>query len=226
MNRLKPCALGFFISALLLPVSGSAQSVASSMSLEGLLSLGSLSVIGSDGVFYRAAASYASIFGRLVAPDPLASSPESKLEAIDLVKGSIPKSVKFTGYATQLNIGKDDRLYLVVYARSSTSNFPNAPAQYKSTLYIIPTPFAGDVLGADLEGVATEAPVIDEFGKPASIKKVALEGIVSSLKVKAAKDTEYLYITTTQYQTFPFKVTSKLLIFGADGNLIKEANLN
>jgi hypothetical protein len=188
--------------------------------LTGFSLLGNPSVIGSNGVLYIIAG----------------STKSPKLEAYNLdatVKGPVD-TYKFSGYPTQLEIGKDNRLYLVVSETSSVLSAPalSAPTpnfvvfQTKTKLFIIPTPFPVRAQGATLESTAMEAndlPSGDSHQALTAVVQVALEGTLRSLKVKAVGDKEYLYVITNQLQLSPLKFYSKLHIYDSDGKKIKDA---
>ena len=201
---------------------------------------GDLSVIDSNGIFYRAA-------GRL-APSVVPLPPASKLEAYNLdpnFKGPFA-TLAFSGFPVHLAIGKDNRLFLVVSEPPppvlSGSNAAPVLLTPKSKLFIIPTPFPPGILNVTLESVALmaeESAMVTETS-PALTNVVAvdLEGTVNSLQVKAVADKEYLYIVTSQPPirvtplqppttptNLPVKPSVKLIIFNSDGNKIKETNL-
>jgi hypothetical protein len=218
-----------------------------------------LSVVGSNGIFYRVRhiRLYPTDFGVLSLPvDPavVPPPPSSILEAIDLDPNSKRPvdSIAFAGLASQLGIGKDNRLYLVVsvipevsIAAGGTTSLVPVPAP-KSRLYVIPTPFSPRVLGATLESIAV--PV--DLGRPIdaltegtqnlnTIVQADFEGHVQSLKVKAVEtqDQEYLYLSAVipsyRFPTLtnsgdqslgPIKPLLKLLIFSSDGRKIKEVD--
>src|SRR5262245_25379471 len=216
------------------------QSIQSSTPLPVILPyqfFGDLSVIDSNGIYYRAA-------GRL-APSVVPPPPVSKLEAYNLdpnSKGPFAM-LAFSGFPVHLAIGKDNRLFLVV-----SEPLPPVPSPVlltpKSKLYIIPTPFPPGILNVTLESVALvaeESAMVTETS-PALTNVVAvdLEGTVNSLQVKAVGDKEYLYTVTSQPPIrvtpsqpptapanlpVPVKPSVKLIIFNSDGNKIKEANL-
>ena len=202
---------------------------------------GDLSVIDSNGIYYRAA-------GRL-APSVVPPSPVSKLEAYNLdpnFKGPFA-TLPFSGFPVHLAIGKDNRLFLVVSEPLppvlSGSNSPVLLTP-KSKLFIIPTPFPPGILNVTLESVALmaeESAMVTETSLAlTNVVAVDLEGTVNSLQVKAVGDKEYLYTVTSQPPIrvtpsqpptapanlpVPVKPSVKLIIFNSDGNKIKEANL-
>lgn len=201
-----------------------------------------LSVIGSDGIFYRVRHELG-ILGLPVGPAVVPPPPSSILEAIDLNPNSNRPvdSIAFPGLASQLGIGKDNRLYLVVHvvpevtiAAANTTSLVPVPAP-QSRLYVIPTPFPPRALGSTLQTVdaITEGPP-----RLDTIVQADFDGHVQSLKVKAVGDVdEYVYLTTVipSYRfptltnasdassTFgPIKPLVKLLIFKNNGRKIKE----
>ena len=210
-----------------------------------------LSVVGSDGIFYRVR--YETLYPtEPVGPSVVPPPPSSILEAINLDPNSkCPvDSLAFAGLASQLGIGKDNRLYLVVtvipevsIARERTTSLVPVPTP-QSRLYVIPTPFPPRVLGATLESLAT--PVSLEEGSNAvtdgtqnldTIVRADFEGYAQSLKVKAVGDQEYLYLSvmvpTYRFPTLtntgdanltpgPIKPLLRLLIFNNNGRKIKE----
>jgi len=215
--------------------------------------VGDLSVVGSDGMFYRVRHDFGILslpVGPTVAPPP----PSSILEAIDLNPDSKRPvdSIAFAGLASQLAIGKDNRLYLVVnvtppvsIAAGGMTSLVPVPAP-QSRLYVIPTPFPPRVLGATLESIAVpvnlETPIdtITEGTQNLNtIVQADFEGHVQSLKVKAVEtqSQEYLYLSAVipSYR-FPTLTNSgdqslgaikpllKLLIFSNDGRKIKEVD--
>ena len=168
---------------------------------------GDLSVVGSNGIFYRVRHEtlYPTDFGVLslpVGPAVVPPPPSSILEAIDLDPNSKRPvdSLAFAGLASQLGIGKDNRLYLVVnvipevsIATERTTSLVPVPAP-KSRLYVIPTPFPPRALGATLESIAVpvnlETPIdaITEGTQNLdTIVQADFEGHVQSLKVKAVE---------------------------------------
>jgi hypothetical protein len=221
--------------------------------------VGDLSVVGSDGIFYRVrhATLYPTDFGVLslpVGPAVVPPPPSSILEAIDLDPNSKRPvdSIAFAGLASQLGIGKDNRLYLVVnvtppvsIATGGTTNLVPVPVP-QSRLYIIPTPFPPRALGTALESIAVpvnlEVPVdaITEGTQNLdAIVRADFEGHAQSLKVKAVGDLEYLYLSAVipsyRFPTLtntgdasprlgPIKPLVKLLIFNSNGRKIKEVD--
>jgi hypothetical protein len=218
-----------------------------------------LSVVGSNGIFYRVRHEtlYPTDFGGQTAPVRPAvvpPPPSSILEAIDLDPSSKRPvdSLAFAGLASQLGIGKDNRLYLVVRvipevsiaAGRETSLVP-VPVP-KSRLYVIPTPFPPRVPGATLESIAVpvnlEAPtdaVTDGTQNLSTTVQADFEGHVQSLKVKAVETQrqEYLYLSAVlpsyrlptltnggDQSLGPIKPLLKLLIFNNDGRKIKEVD--
>jgi hypothetical protein len=211
-----------------------------------------LSVVGSKGTLYRVRYDFGVLpmsVGTAVVPSP----PSSILEAIDVDPNSKNPidSIPFVGLASQLGIGKDNRLYLVVnvipevsIATGGSTSLVPVPAP-KSRLYIIPTPFPPRALGATLEAVAVpvnpEVP-IDAVTQGTQnldvIVQADFEGSVQSLKVKAVGDfEEYLYLSAVipsyRFPTLtnngdespslsPIKPLLKLLIFSNDGRKVKE----
>lgn len=186
--------------------------------------------------------------GPAVAPPP----PSSILEAIDLNPNSKRPvdSIAFAGLASQLGIGKDNRLYLVVnvtppvsIAAGGTTNLVPVPA-LQSRLYVIPTPFPPRALGATLESIGVpvnlEAPtdaITEGAQNLGAIVQADFEGHAQSLKVKAVGDLEYLYLSVVipsyRFPTLrntgdaspgPIKPLVKLLIFNSDGRKIKEVD--
>ena len=120
-----------------------------------------LSVVGSDGIFYRVR--YETLYPtEPVGPSVVPPPPSSILEAFDLDPNSKRPvdSLAFAGLASQLGIGKDNRLYLVVtvipevsIATERTASLVPVPTP-QSRLYVIPTPFPPRALGATLESLA------------------------------------------------------------------------
>ena len=211
------------------------------------------SVVGSNGIFYRVR--HETLYPtEPVGPSVVPPPPSSILEAIDLDPSSKRPvdSIAFAGLASQLGIGKDNRLYLVVnvipevsVATGRTTSLVPVPAP-KSRLYIIPTPFPPRVLGGTLESIAVrvnlEAPsdaLTEGTQNLNTIVQADFEGHVQSLKVKAveAQEQEYLYLSAVipSYR-FPTLTNSggqnlslikpllKLLIFTSDGRKIKEVD--
>jgi len=212
-----------------------------------------LSVVGSNGIFYRVRHDFG-VHSLPVGPAVVPPPPSSILEAIDLDPNSKRPvdSIAFAGLASQLGIGKDSRLYLVVnvipevsIAAGRTTSLVPVPAP-KSRLYVIPTPFPPRVLGATLESIAVpvslETP-IDALTEGTqnlnTIVQADFEGHVQSLKVKAVETQgqEYLYLSAVipsyRFPTLtnsgdqrlgPIKPLLKLLIFTSDGRKIKEVD--
>ena len=212
-----------------------------------------LSVVASNGIFYRVR--HETLYPtEPVGPSVVPPPPSSILEAIDLDPNSKRPvdSIAFAGLASQLGIGKDNRLYLVVnvipevsIATGRTTSLVPVPAP-KSRLYIIPTPFPPRVLGGTLESIAVpvnlETP-IDALTEGTqnlnTIVQADFEGHVQSLKVKAveAQEQEYLYLSAVipsyrfptstnsgDQNLSPIKPLLKLLIFTSDGRKIKEVD--
>ncbi len=215
--------------------------------------VGDLSVVGSDGIFYRVRHEFG-ILSLPVGPTVVPPPPSSILEAIDLdpnTKRPVD-SIAFAGLASQLGIGKDNRLYLVVnvtppvsIATGGTTNLVPVPVP-QSRLYIIPTPFPPRALGATLESIAVpvnlEVP-IDALTEGTqnldATVRTDFEGHAQSLKVKAVRDLEYLYLSAVipsyRFPTLtntgdvstrpgPIKPLVKLLIFNSNGRKIKEVD--
>jgi len=214
---------------------------------------GDLSVVGSDGMFYRVRHDLG-ILGLPVGPAVVPPPPSSILEAIDLTPDSKRPvdSIAFAGLASQLGIGKDNRLYLVVnvtppvsIAAGGTTNLVPVPAP-QSRLYVIPTPFPPRALGATLESISVpvnlEAPtdaVTEGTQNLDTIVQADFAGHTQSLKVKAVGDLEYLYLSAVipsyRFPTLtntgdvstrpgPIKPLVKLLIFNNNGRKIKEVD--
>jgi len=214
---------------------------------------GDLSIVDSNGILYRVRYDFGVLsmsVGTAVVPPP----PSSILEAIDLDPSSKRPvdSIPFAGLASQLGIGKDNRLYLVVglipevsIAARGTASLVPVPTP-KSRLYIIPTPFPPRVLSATLESIAVpvnlETPV-DALSEGTqnlnTIVQADFDGQVQSLKVKAVETPgqEYLYLsaiipsyrfptlTSSGDQSLsPIKPLLKLLIFDSEGRKIKEVD--
>ena len=211
------------------------------------------SAVGSNGIFYRVR--HETLYPtEPVGPSVVPPPPSSILEAIDLDPNSKRPvdSIAFAGLASQLGIGKDNRLYLVVnvipevsIATGRTTSLVPVPAP-KSRLYIIPTPFPPRALGATLESIAvpvtlgTPIDAITEGTQNLStIVQADFEGHVQSLKVRAVETQgqEYLYLSAVipsyRFPTLtnsgdqnlsPIKPLLKLLIFTSDGRKIKEVD--
>jgi hypothetical protein len=209
-----------------------------------------LSVIGSDGIFYRVRHELG-VLSLPVGPAVVPPPPSSILEAIDLNPNSTRPvdSIAFAGLASQLGIGKDNRLYLVLHvvpevtiAAGGTTSLVPVPAP-QSRLYIIPTPFPPRALGSKLESVAVPADLaaVDAIAQGPqrldTIVQIDFEGHAQSLAVKAVEDLEYLYLTTvipsyrfptltnssdTSATRGPIRPLVKLLIFTSNGRKIKE----
>ena len=211
------------------------------------------SVVGSNGIFYRVR--HETLYPtEPVGPSVVPPPPSSILEAIDLDPNSKRPvdSIAFAGLASQLGIGKDNRLYLVVnvipevsIATGRTTGLVPVPAP-KSRLYVIPTPFPPRALGATLESIAVPVSLgtpIDAITEGAqnlnTIVQADFEGHVQSLKVKAVETQgqEYLYLSAVipsyRFPTLtnsgdrnlnPIKPLLKLLIFTSDGRKIKEVD--
>ena len=211
------------------------------------------SVVGSNGIFYRVR--HETLYPtEPVGPSVVPPPPSSILETIDLDPNSKRPvdSLAFAGLASQLGIGKDNRLYLVVnvipevsIATGRTTGLVPVPAP-KSRLYVIPTPFPPRALGATLESIAVPVSLgtpIDAITEGAqnlnTIVQADFEGHVQSLKVKAVETQgqEYLYLSAVipsyRFPTLtnsgdrnlnPIKPLLKLLIFTSDGRKIKEVD--
>ncbi len=236
------------------------ESVARDLIVSRISFLGDFSAIGSDGNFYRVRHNFGQLFlpasldapvRPAVVPDP----PSSTLEVFDLNPNSTKPvdSISFSGVASQLDIGKDNRLFLIVnvtppisIARDGNPGFVPVPAP-KSRLYIIPTPFPPRVLGATLESLAHEAgsevagqSVGAEGEKLDGIVQADFDGAVHSLQVKQVGDQEYLYLSASipsyRFPTLngnsdgvapviaPVTTVTKLIIFNNNGRKIKEAD--
>ncbi|MBM3804671.1 MAG: hypothetical protein FJW26_20445 [Acidimicrobiia bacterium] len=207
-----------------------------------------LSAVGSDGIYYRVRHDFGErslSAGVAVIPPP----PSSVVEAINLDPNAKKPldSIAFRGIASQIGIGKDNRLYLVVnvslpirIAQQDTSSLVPVPAP-QSRLYIIPTPFPPRILGATLESVAVPESGSDALAEGSqnlnTIVQVDFEGHVQSLKVKAVGDQEYVYLSAVipsyRFPTLtgtdqgvlrlgPIQPVLKLLIFNNNGRKIKE----
>ena len=211
------------------------------------------SVVGSNGIFYRVR--HETLYPtEPVGPSVVPPPPSSILETIDLDPNSKRPvdAIAFAGLASQLGIGKDNRLYLVVnvipevsIATGRTTGLVPVPAP-KSRLYVIPTPFPPRALGATLESIAVPVSLgtpIDAITEGAqnlnTIVQADFEGHVQSLKVKAVETQgqEYLYLSAVipsyRFPTLtnsgdrnlnPIKPLLKLLIFTSDGRKIKEVD--
>ncbi len=198
---------------------------------------GDLSVIGSDGVFYLVTAP------AIIPSTPDGQTPPSKLEAFDLDRNSKKalNSLEFSGMATHLLIGRDNRLFLVVSPLPLFEPVPLGPifpsstvlsskvfpleadsTRVNPTLYIIPTPFPVSGLNASLESIASKVN-INPSRALKNVVKVELEGAVDILKAKVVSNEEYLYVVATTSalpiaeDASPIKTSSKLLIFDSDG---------
>jgi hypothetical protein len=216
-----------------------------------------LSVVGTNGVFYRVRPEtlYPTDFGGLslpVGPAVVPPPPSSILEAIDLDPSSKRPvdSLALAGLPSQLGIGKDNRLYLVVkvipevsIAAGRTTSLVPVPTP-KSRLYVVPTPFPPRALGATLESMAVpvnfETPIDGEGTQNLNtIVQADFEGHVQSLRVKAVETQgqEYLYLSAVipsyRFPTLtnsgdqslgPIRPLLKLLIFSSDGRKIKEVD--
>jgi hypothetical protein len=159
-------------------------------------------------------------------------------------------SLAFAGLASQLGIGKDNRLYLVVtvipevsIATERTASLVPVPTP-QSRLYVIPTPFPPRALGATLESLAVPVSLekagntlTDGTQNLDTIVRTDFEGHAQSLKVKAVGDQEYLYLSVVvpayRFPTMtntgdanlrpgPINPLLKLLIFTNNGSKIKE----
>jgi hypothetical protein len=212
-----------------------------------------LSVVDSNGIFYRVRHDFG-VLSLPVGPAVVPPPPSSILEAIDLDPNSKRPvdSIAFAGLASQLGIGKDNRLYLVVnvipdvsIAEGRRTSLVPVPAP-KSRLYVVPTPFPPRVLGATLESIAVpvnlEIPleaVTEGTQNLNTIVQADFEGHVQSLKVRAVETQgqEYLYLSAVipsyRFPTLtnsgdqslgPIKPLLKLLIFSNDGRKIKEVD--
>jgi len=215
---------------------------------------GDLSVVGSDGTYYRVRHDLGPIslpVGPAVVPPP----PSSILEAIDLnpnSKGPVD-AIAFAGLGSHLGIGKDNRLYLVVNITppvsiaSDSAKLVPVPAP-QSRLYVIPTPFPPRALGATLESIAVPASLealTDAMAEGIRSLDVVVqadfEGHAQSLKVKAVGEAEFLYVSVLipSYR-FPtltntgdvgsqfrlIKPPAKVLVFTNEGRKIKEVGTN
>jgi hypothetical protein len=236
-------ALTVFVGCLLFSLSALPQDPSQPALPPKLPVFADLSVIGSDGVYYRLSTR---------PPSPLSDIPGkvpfpaiSRLEGFNLDPNSHGpfEVLQLPGFGTNLAIGKDDRLFLVlslsdptILTDSSLLKLPEMPA--KSKLYIVPTPFpAQAVLGSPgrLQGEPNAS-----AGSPAltEVVKVDLDGIGRSLKVKDVGGQEYLYVVTTQFSlSAPLSLSgsgppitvnpsSKLVILDSDGKKIKESALD
>ena len=213
--------------------------------------LSDLSVVGSDGIYYRVRHN-SGILSLPASPTVVPPPPLSVLEAIDPTPNSDDPvdSMTLAGLASQLAIGKDNRLYMVVNvtppvsiaAGETATLVPVPPPQ--SRLYVIPTPFPPRILRGSLESVATpvnQRPQQDAITEGAqrldTIVQADFEGRAQSLKVKAVEDVEYVYVSavipsyrfptlTDTGDTGPFlgpiKPKVKLVIFNSNGRKIKE----
>jgi len=236
MAGFKRLVLSAVIGCLLLPSWGQAQNVGVPGSANNFSFLGDLSVVGSDGILYRAASVSEASGGSRGVP----SSPGSKLEALNLDPNSKdPFAVLyFSGSPTHLAIGRDNRLILTallspIFPFTDSTGTPLPQPSLKTNLFIIPTPFAsGRLAGPTLEPIAPEANLT-------RVVQLELEGIVNSLQVKLVGNRELLYIVTTNY-SLPLvlgpstgsaipegtsKIAPKLTILDSDGNRIKVTDL-
>jgi len=156
----------------------------------------------------------------------------------------------FAGLASQLAIGKDNRLYMVVNVTSpvsvtagETTNLVPLPRP-QSRLYVIPTPFPPRILRASLESIAVQVnlPTLQDASTEGAqrldtIIQTDFEGHAQSLKVKAVGDVEYVYVSAVipsyRFPTLtntgdtgpllgPIKPKVKLVIFDSNGRKIKE----
>ncbi|MCI0422611.1 MAG: hypothetical protein L0312_25890 [Acidobacteria bacterium] len=234
--------------------SGSVNRVPADVFINRIPFAGELSVVGSDGIFYRVRHNFG-LLSLPVSPAVVPPPPSSILEAIDLNPNSKRPvdSISFSGLASQLAIGKDNRLFLVInvtppvsIATANTNRLVPVPAP-QTRLYVIPTPFPPRALGATLESVAAaanpEAAAADAANEVTqgldSIVRADFEGHVYSLKVKAVGDQEYLYLSafipTYRFPTptasedasarlAPIKQVVKLLIFNNNARKIKEVD--
>jgi len=212
-----------------------------------------LSIVGSNGIFYRVRHDFG-VLSLPVGPTVVPPPPSSILEAIDLDPNSKRPvdSIAFAGLASQLGIGKDNRLYLVVnvvpevsIATGRTTSLVPVPTP-NSRLYVIPTPFPPRVLGATLESIAVPASLETPINALTegtqnlnTVVQADFEGHVQSLKVKVVETqgSEYLYLSAVipsyRFPTLtnsgdqslsPIKPLLKLLIFSSDGQKIKEVD--
>lgn len=211
------------------------------------------SVVGSDGIFYRVRQNRPPLELPAVQSAVVPPLPASTLEAFNLDPNSNQPidSIAFSGRASQLGIGRDNRLFLVVtilpdviIARSDS--FAPVPSP-RSKLYIIPTPFPPRILNATLEslantpvGAGTDA-ASEAVQSLNGIVEAEFEGAVHSLQVKQVGDQEYLYLSATvvsyRFPTLsgdpgavpsvvpgPIKLIPKLVIFDSSGRKIKEVD--
>jgi len=154
------------------------------------------------------------------------------------------------GLASQLAIGKDNRLYMVVNVTppvsitggETTNLVPVPPPQ--SRLYVIPTPFPPRILRASPDSTAVpvnlpslQDAITEGAQRLDTIVQTDFEGHAQSLKVKAVGDVEYVYVSAVipsyRFPTFtntgdtgpflgPIKPKVKLVIFDSNGRKIKE----
>ncbi len=188
-------------------------------------------------------------------PSVVPPPPSSILEAIDLDPNSKRPvdSIAFAGLASQLGIGKDNRLYLVVnvipevsIATERTTSLVPVPTP-KSRLYVIPTPFPPRALGATLESLAVPVNLEEanrchygrhpesEHNRPGRFRRPR-----SILESESGwRPGEYLYLSAVipsyRFPTLtnsgdanprlgPIKPLLKLLIFNNNGRKIKEVD--
>ena len=213
--------------------------------------LSDLSVVGSDGIFYRVRHNFG-IVSLPVSPTVVPSPPMSVLEAINPSPDSKDPvdSIAFAGLASQLAMGKDNRLYMVVnvtppvsIAAGDTTNLVPVPPP-QSRLYVIPTPFPPRILRGTLESVAVPVNLqplqdgVTEGQQLDTIVQADFDGHAQSLKVKAVRDDlEYVYVSAAipsyRFPTVtntgdtgpvlgPIKPKVKLVIFNSNGRKIKE----
>jgi len=171
--------------------------------------------VGSNGVLYQTTSTFSysirSFFG-----GASTNSATSTLYSYDPEKQLEDKKLTFTGAATALAIGKDDRLFMIV----------------GKNLYLIPTPFPAS-LSASLEQVSidvTNAPTVPASIAASAILRInlaaapiSLGGSAYAIKVKAVGSKEYLYLDVFDFQWSPFKFSNKVLILdSADGKKLRE----
>ena len=175
-------------------------------------------VVGSNGVLYQTTSQFSySIKGLFGAST---SNATSTLYSYDPTSVLPDKKLSFTGFATALAIGKDDRLFLIV----------------GKNLYLIPTPLPA-ALNAPIEQMAvdvTNAPSVPAAFAASNILRITLAsapislgGSAYSVKVKAVGSKEYLYLDTFEFTWSPFKFSSKVLILDSlDGKKVREITVD
>lgn len=255
MRHPKRCALAASVLLLLSQTAFSQETPSGPVAREIVIRTATdFSAVGSNGNSYRVLQNLglrSLTISPAVVPDP----PSSILEAFDLNPNTNKPvdSISFSGIASQLAIGQDNRLFLVVNVTppvtilgARNARFVPVPMQ-KSRLYIIPTPFPPRVLGVTLESMAGEAGS-EAFAQDAGVEsekldrivQADLDGVVHSLKVKQVGDQEYLYLTVSvlsyRFPTLtgtsdgavpaiaPIRAVTKLIIFNNNGRKIKEAD--